>query len=216
MMSIVTGLGKGEIRSNPQLAQEKLNKHPMKGLFSFFEVIETYSMTAHQLAVDIDEYINVHDFVPDLIIVDYMDLMEREYRYEREYIELEELSKRLRQIAMKHNCVMLTASQVNREGVTGGLAKNENVAGSYGKIKTADLVMSINQNDEERQNGKMRVAVTKNREYVSGRIVTVNMDYKSLRITGEEGSAINYMSSGRKRTKAEDKPVEGMEWLTQS
>lgn len=213
MMSIVTGLGKGEIRSNPQLAQEKLDKHPMKGLFSFFEVIETYSMTAHQLAVDIDEYINVHDFVPDLIIVDYADLMEREHRYEREYVELEELCKRLRQIAMKHNCVMLTASQVNREGVTGGLAKNENVAGSYGKIKTADLVMSINQNDEERQNGKMRIAVTKNREYVSGRIVTVNMDYKSLRITGEEGAAVGYMNAGRKR---KESSVEGMEWLTQS
>jgi len=216
MMSIITGLSKNEIRKNPKLVQEKLEKHPMKNLFSFFEVVETYSMNAHQLAVDIDEYINLHDFVPDMIIVDYMDLLEREHHYDKEYIELEELSKRLRQIAMKHNCVVLTASQVRREGVTGGLAKNEDVAGSYGKIKTADLVMSLNQNDDERQNGKMRVAVTKNREYMSGRVVVVNMDYDCLRITGEEGSPIGYISSRKRVRKTEEKIPEGMQWLTQS
>jgi replicative DNA helicase len=218
MMSIVTGLSKMELKKNPKLAQEKLEKHPMKSLFSFFEVIETYSMGAHQLTVDIDEYINVHGFTPDLIIVDYMDLMERDHRYDKEYIELEELCKRLRQIAMKHNCVVLTASQVNREGVTGGLAKNENVAGSYGKIKTADLVMSLNQTDEERQSGKIRIAVTKNREYITGRIVTVNMDYKSLRVIGDENEPIGWMTS-RKRSrsgKAEEKIPEDMQWLTQS
>ncbi len=216
MMSIVTGLGKTELRRNPKLAQEKIEKHPMKNLFSFFEVIETYSMNAHQLAIDIEEYINVHDFVPDLIIVDYMDLMEREHHYDKEYIELEELSKRLRQIAMKHNCVVLTASQVRREAVTGGLAKNEDVAGSYGKVKTADLVMSLNQNDEEHQSGKMRVAITKNREYVSGRVVTVNIDYDSLRITGEEGAEIEYIASKKRVKKTEEKIPEDMQWLMQS
>ena len=59
---------------------------------------------------------------------------------------------------------------------------------SYGKIRTCDFAMSLNQSEEEFDEGKMRAYVIKSRNGRPRFIVPMDVDYNILRMT--EGDAV--------------------------
>ena len=99
---------------------------------------------------------------PDVIIVDYADLLKGNSRKER-HEELEEIVEGLRGIAGEYECPMYTASQINRSGANDDVITGTSIAGSFSKLMTADFVVSLSRKIEDKLAGTGRWHVIKNR-----------------------------------------------------
>jgi hypothetical protein len=102
---------------------------------------------------------------PDLIVVDYADLIrpiEKE-KNSNSYSEAGNVYEELRMIAGELGVPVWTASQTNRGGATEHVVEAHNIADSYRKIMTADFVMSISRNKDDKVNNVARAHVIKNR-----------------------------------------------------
>ena len=99
---------------------------------------------------------------PDLIIVDYADLLKGNSRKER-HEELEEIVEGLRGIAGEYEVPLFTASQINRSGAEDDIITGTKIAGSFSKLMTADFVVSLSRKIEDKLAGTGRWHVIKNR-----------------------------------------------------
>ena len=99
---------------------------------------------------------------PDVIIVDYADLLKGNSRKER-HEELEEIVEGLRGIAGEYECPLYTASQINRSGANDDVITGTSIAGSFSKLMTADFVVSLSRKIEDKLAGTGRWHVIKNR-----------------------------------------------------
>jgi replicative DNA helicase len=108
------------------------------------------------------------NFIPDMIIIDYADLMTPETNYTDLRHNLAVIYNGLRDIAVERNCVMITASQSNRASMGAKLVSLQHFAEDIQKANISDLVLSLCQTPEEKAINKMRIFCCKNRSYVVG------------------------------------------------
>ena len=99
---------------------------------------------------------------PDIIIVDYADLLKGNSRKER-HEELEEIVEGLRGIAGEYEVPLYTASQINRSGAEDDIITGTKIAGSFSNLMTADFVVSLSRKIEDKLAGTGRWHVIKNR-----------------------------------------------------
>ena len=99
---------------------------------------------------------------PDLIIVDYADLLKGNSRKER-HEELEEIVEGLRGIAGEYEVPLFTASQINRSGAEDDIITGTKIAGSFSKLMTADFVVSLSRKNKHKLADTGRWHVIKNR-----------------------------------------------------
>jgi len=122
---------------------------------------------------------NYEDFTPDVIIVDYLELMKTD-REMAEYQGQERLAQELRGVASEYGCLVWTATQTNREGKKVNIITDAELADSYGKIRVCDLVFSINQTEQEFDKGSARLYLMKSRNGRARFIVPIGIDYTRL------------------------------------
>jgi len=125
---------------------------------------------------------NYEDFTPDVLVVDYLELM-RTDKDMAEYQGQERLAQELRGIASEYNILVWTATQTNREGKKVNIITDAELADSYGKIRVCDLVFSINQTEQEFDSGKARLYLMKSRNGRARFIVPLNIDYSRLTVS---------------------------------
>jgi len=125
---------------------------------------------------------NFEDFVPDLIIVDYLELLRPTRDIQQEYQAQQRVSEDLRGLSMEMNILVWTATQTNRLGRNVKIITDSELGDSYGKIRTCDFAISLNQTEEEFDNQKMRVYVMKSRNGKPRFIVPMHIDYNTLRM----------------------------------
>lgn len=101
------------------------------------------------------------NFIPDIIVIDYADLIktrERDYRH-----RLNDIWVTLRGWAQKRNCVVVTASQTSKKAF-GRDARKEDVAEDARKLATVTNMFALNNTDEEIKRGLLRVEPLLQRE----------------------------------------------------
>jgi replicative DNA helicase len=138
----------------------------------------------NQLRAYLNQLSNYENFKPDVIIIDYLELLATESEM-AEYQAQERLAQELRGLAIEHKCLVWTATQTNREGKKVRLITDTELADSYGKTRVCDLVISINQDEEEFDKGKSRVYIIKSRNGRARFIIPAKMDYQRL-VIGQE------------------------------
>lgn len=128
----------------------------------------------------------------DLIIVDYGDIMAPEFRTNEKRDDLCQIFIDLRAIGFDYNAAMLTATQSNREGMKGSLIRATDVADDINKIRTADLVITINSNDAEKLAGETRILFAAARNSEDGFVLRVKGDRQKMqfmtKVIGREAS----------------------------
>tara|TARA_Y100001938_G_scaffold126710_1_gene178893 strand:- start:374 stop:1684 length:1311 start_codon:yes stop_codon:yes gene_type:complete len=122
------------------------------------------------------------DFIPDLIIVDYLELLRPNRMIESEYQAQQRIAEELRGLAVEHKCLMWTASQTNRQARRVNIITDAELGDSYGKIRPADWVISLNQTQEEYDEGQMRVFVIKARDSKQHYLINIGIDYTTLQM----------------------------------
>jgi replicative DNA helicase len=105
-------------------------------------------------------------FKPEVLIVDYADLMVSSSRKNdmRMYEEMKIVYEQLRSIAVERDCWIWTASQAARGGLHKKRLDLEHIADSINKARIADIVVSIARTSEDEAQGMVRFRVPKRRE----------------------------------------------------
>jgi len=103
------------------------------------------------------------DWYPDVIIVDYGDLLKPLTKYDNEYADLGAIFRDLRGIAGENNCPLWTATQVNRPGLGAEIVDVEHISDSLKKAQIADVIVALAATPEERQRSLLRLYLAKNR-----------------------------------------------------
>lgn len=146
-------------------------------------------MTQAQLLSYLKEYHLFYGKMPDLLIVDYLDLMTPNQKIDLgdAWIKDKLVSEQLRDIAVQHNIIVATASQLNRSAVKATQHDHSQIAGGISKINTTDVYWSILFNDAQRAKGEIAFVLQKTRNSDGvGKTVYLTWDAKHLRILNRE------------------------------
>ena len=134
---------------------------------------------------------NYDEFEPDLLIVDYLELLRPTREIQQEYHAQQKTAEELRGVAMEYNFLVWTATQTNRQGRMVKVITDAELGDSYGKIRTCDFALSLNQSEEEFDQGRMRAFVIKSRNGRPRFTVPMEIDYGVLRMSESEDTFAN-------------------------
>lgn len=116
----------------------------------------------------------------DLVVVDYADIMAPDFRTDNVIENSKTIYVDLRAIASEFNVAMLTATQTNREGYKATVAKAEHVAEDFNKVRTVDLMISINKTEEEASRNEARLYFAASRNQESGFTIFIKQDLAKM------------------------------------
>jgi len=122
------------------------------------------------------EKLALRGFVPNVVIIDYADIMRSSREYDALRLELKLIYEDLRNFAMERSIPVWTASQANRDASNSDIVGLENMSESYGKAMVADVVLSLSRKPTEKATGAGRLFVAKNRAGRDGIIFPVHID----------------------------------------
>ncbi len=126
----------------------------------------------------------------DLVVVDYADIMRPTYRTSDVIENMKSIYVDLRAIAFEFNVAMLTATQTNREGHKATVAKAEHVSEDFNKVRTVDLMISINKTEEEAKKGIARLYFAASRNQEDGFTIIIKQNLEMMKfvesVIGEE------------------------------
>ena len=132
--------------------------------------------TINTLKAHLDKLQLTKDFVPDIILIDYADIMRSTRKYDSLRHELKLIYEELRSWATEIGIPIWTASQINREGSNHDVIELKNISEAYGKAMVADCVLSLSRKLADKTNDTGRLYVAKNRAGRDGMVWTVNID----------------------------------------
>lgn len=117
--------------------------------------VPAYSLSVEALEAKLDKLAQQEQYVPDVIIVDYADIMapsdKGDYRN-----QLDGIWKRLRGLAQSRKAVVFTASQSGRQSINKN-ADSKDIAEDIRKLAHITSMVALNQTTEEKKNGVLRL-----------------------------------------------------------
>lgn len=122
------------------------------------------------------EKLALRGFVPNVLLIDYADIMRSTREYDALRLELKLIYEELRNLAMERGIPIWTASQANRDSSNSDVVGLENMSESYGKAMVADVVLSLSRKATEKATGAGRLFVAKNRAGRDGILFPVHID----------------------------------------
>ena len=102
-------------------------------------------------------------FVPDIIVLDYINLLQPIAKNLNSYDAVKEICEHLRALAFKYNLPVISATQINRSGVGVSSPGIENISESLGTAATCDTICSLWQDEESKELGVINMSFMKNR-----------------------------------------------------
>lgn len=116
-------------------------------------------------------------FIPDLVIIDYMDLMRPTERGNSRYEDLGIVAEEVRGMGGELQFPIWTASQSQRSSMDDDIIEANKISESFMKIMTADVVMSISRKQTDKAENTGRVYFIKNRFGVDGIIFPAKINF---------------------------------------
>ncbi|MDY7537635.1 DnaB-like helicase C-terminal domain-containing protein [Undibacterium sp. RTI2.1] len=117
----------------------------------------------------------------DLVVVDYADIMAPNFRSTDTIENSKNVYLDLRAIAFDENVAMLSATQGNREGAKATVLNATHVADDYNKVRTVDIMISINMTEEERANGEARLHFAASRNQEGGITIFIKQELAKMK-----------------------------------
>jgi replicative DNA helicase len=122
------------------------------------------------------EKLSLKGFKPNVIIIDYADIMKSTRSYDSLRHELKLIYEELRNLAMELDIPIWTASQANRDSAQSDIVGLENMSEAYGKAMVADVVISLSRKAAEKSTGIGRLFIAKNRAGKDGIVFPITID----------------------------------------
>jgi len=116
------------------------------------------------------------EFAPDLIIIDYVDLLSSKKRVSDRKGEIDDIYLSTKGLAKELQLPVWSVSQVNRAGAKDDVIEGDKAAGSYDKMMVTDIAISLSRKKEDKVNGTGRFHIMKNRYGMDGMTYSVVAD----------------------------------------
>ena len=155
--SVITGIANQNLKHYQSQVKDDLEKIEGELIIKHYP---TKSVSVMGLRSHIEKCI-MNDKKPDVIIVDYADLL-RGHGQEKRH-ELEGIYEDLRGMAGEYEIPVWTASQANRSALEEDVIDASKVSESYGKVMVADFIISLSRKIADKLAGTGRWHVIKNR-----------------------------------------------------
>ena len=143
-----------------------------------------YTLRAHI------ERLSLKGFKPDMVIIDYADIMRSTREFDSLRHELKLVYEELRGMAMEIGVPIWTASQSNKEGANAEVIDMTNMSEAYGKAMICDVIVSVSRRPHEKASGWGRLYIAKNRAGRDGVVYPLRMNTarSKFEIVGEADS----------------------------
>jgi len=156
--SVLTGINAQTLKHHQATVEEKMRSLTGNLIVKYYP---TKSVGAMALKAHVEKTI-MQGKTPDLIIVDYGDLLKVNTKKDK-HEALEDLYEELRGMAGEYKIPVWTASQAGRSALEEDVIEADKIASSYGKVMVADFLMSLSRKVEDKMSGTGRGHVIKNR-----------------------------------------------------
>lgn len=132
--------------------------------------------TVQTLRAHYEKVLITKGVTPDLIIIDYADIMRSSRKYDDLRHELKLIYEELRSWASEIKIPIWTASQTNRAATESDVIGLESISEAYGKAMTSDVIISLSRKRIEKAGGWGRLFVAKNRAGRDGLLYSIKID----------------------------------------
>ena len=162
--SIFTGVTTANIKYYKEDVESKISKLPGKLLIKYFptKAASVQTIGAHLKQIELS------GTKPDMVIVDYADILMPTGNFREKRHALGNIYEDLRGLAGELEIPIWTASQANRSALEEDVIGADKVAEDYSKVMTADFVMSMSRKVEDKIANTGRFHVIKNRFGIDG------------------------------------------------
>jgi replicative DNA helicase len=115
-------------------------------------------------------------FKPDLIIIDYVDLLSSKRKNFEKKDEIDDIYVSTKGLAKELKLPIWSVSQVNRAGAKDDIIEGDKAAGSYDKVMITDIAISLSRKKEDKVNNTGRFHIIKNRYGSDGMSFNAKID----------------------------------------
>ena len=122
-------------------------------------------------------------FVPDMLVVDYADLLRGSNGFKDKRFELEGIYEDLRAISQEYNMIVVTADQTNRSGLDMEIVTIGQIGESYAKATVCDVIMTISRRMEDKQSDSGRLFLAKSRLGQDGVVFPFLLKTSTVKVT---------------------------------
>ena len=176
--SCLTGVPLNEMRDRKE---EILNK--IEGIEGSLIVKEYPTKSASvQTIKNHIEKLKKRGIEPDMVLVDYADLLRPVRTTGEKRHELEETYENLRALAQIYEMPVWTASQTNRGGLNAEVITMEAISEAFNKCFVADFIFSLSRTVQDKQANKGRLFIAKNRNGPDGMVFHSFVDWSDVTI----------------------------------
>jgi len=127
--------------------------------------IKTVGVLGIKRDLDFLEY--SEGFVPDVIEIDYADLLQPENERMPKLEQVNDTWMFLKQLAQTKKAVVVTATQTNRKSFDAVSVKEDQIGENYRKLAHVNVMAALNQTPQEKRRGLMRLSVLLKRQGLS-------------------------------------------------
>jgi len=173
--SNITQIAIDDLHKNFDTIKDKLSSIRERGGQLLIKEYPAKSPTTQTIRSHISK-MSAQGFKPDIIIIDYLDLLNATHRYEQKRYELENIVEELRGIAQEFKVPVWTASQVNRAGVNQSVITLDFIAEGFSKAFVADVVISLARPSSGDDSNKGNGLIAKNRVGLDGIVLPMIVD----------------------------------------
>ena len=158
----------------------------------FIKEFPPATITANQLKGFIKKF-QEQGIKLDAIVLDYLNLMHSTIG-NNSYERIKHVTEQVRAMSYLFECPIISATQLNRAGFDQDNPDLATISESIGLAATADVIVSIYQNEEDRELGIIRLGMMKNRYGPRGSTQAMRINYSTLSI--EEADDIEFEDDG--------------------
>ena len=175
--SNVTKIPMKEMADNTPSIKQAMNDQGGK---IFIKEFPPATITANQLKAFVKKF-EEQGIKLDAIVLDYLNLMHSPVG-NNSYERIKHVTEQVRAMSYLFNCPIISATQLNRAGFDTDNPDLATISESIGLAATADAIISIFQNEEDRGIGIIRLGMMKNRYGPRGITQAMRIDYSTLTI----------------------------------
>lgn len=147
----------------------------------------TGTATVNELKAHLAQW-RIRGWEPDVVVVDYLDLLKPLTSYNSEYADLGAITKALRGMAQELSVPIWSATQTNRSGMLAETVDLHHMGDSFQKAQVADIVITVSINDEEKHNKQARLYLAKNRNGQTGVGLRMHTKYANMLFNDKEAA----------------------------
>lgn len=198
--AVLTGIANQNLKFN--LDEVKHTVEKLKGDLTI-KYYPTKTASCSTIRAHIEKMILMNK-KPDLIIVDYADLLRGAVSRKEMRHELESIYEDLRGIAGEYEVPVFTASQANRSALEDDVIEAGKISESYSKIMIADFVISLSRKMTDKIAGTGRFHIIKNRFGPDGITLPSKMNMSNGQIHIYEETSVQGKDANKQMQSGED------------